>query len=31
MKYWAGIDSVVLTPENHIEELPKFLISRTAR
>ena len=31
LKYWAGIDSVVLTPENHIEELPKFLISRTAR
>ncbi len=31
LKYQAGIDSVVLTPENHIEELPKFLISRTAR
>ena len=31
LKYQAGVDSVVLTPENHIEELPKFLISRTAR
>jgi|TARA_B100001971_G_scaffold186203_1_gene185988 uncharacterized protein (DUF58 family) len=31
LKYQAGIDSVVLTPENHIEALPKFLISRTAR
>jgi len=31
LKYQAGIDSVVLTPENHVEELPKFLISRTAR
>ena len=31
LKYQAGIDSVVLTPDNHIEELPKFLISRTAR
>lgn len=31
LKYQAGIDSVVLTPKNHIEELPKFLISRTAR
>ena len=31
MKHQAGIDSVVLTPENHIEELPKFLISRIAR
>jgi uncharacterized protein (DUF58 family) len=31
LKHRAGIDSVVLTPENHIEALPKFLISRTAR
>ena len=31
LKYQAGIDSVVLTPDNHIEELPKFLISRPAR
>ena len=31
LKYQAGIDSVVLTPDNHYEELPKFLISRTAR
>ena len=31
LKHQAGIDSVVLTPENHIEALPKFLISRTAR
>ena len=31
LKHRCGIDSVVLTPENHTEELPKFLISRTAR
>ena len=31
LKHRCGIDSVVLTPENHAEELPKFLISRTAR
>ena len=31
LKYQAGIDSVVLTPENHAEALPRFLISRTAR
>lgn len=31
LKHKAGIDSVVLTPGNHIEALPKFLISRTAR
>ena len=31
LKHHAGIDSAVLTPQNHIEELPKFLISRTAR
>ena len=31
LKHQAGIDSAVLTPQNHIEELPKFLISRTAR
>ena len=31
LKHQAGIDSVVLTPENHVEALPKFLISRTAR
>ena len=31
LKHEAGIDSVVLTSENHLEALPKFLISRTAR
>ena len=31
LKHRCGIDSVVLTPQNHREELPKFLISRTAR
>jgi len=31
LKHHAGIDSAVLTPKNHLEELPKFLISRTAR
>jgi hypothetical protein len=31
LKRKAGIDACVLTPDNHIEELPKFLISRTAR
>ena len=31
LKHKAGIDSCVLTPENHLEALPKFLISRTAR
>ena len=31
LKHRCGIDSVVLTPQNHFEELPKFLISRTAR
>ena len=31
LKHQAGIDSVVLTPDNHLEALPKFLISRTAR
>ena len=31
LKHRCGIDSVVLTPDNHTEELPKFLISRTAR
>ena len=31
LKHKAGVDSVVLTPENHIDELPKFLIARTAR
>ena len=31
LKHRCGIDSVVLTPENHTEELPKFLIARTAR
>ncbi len=31
LKHNAGIDSAVLTPQNHLEELPKFLISRTAR
>ena len=31
LKHRCGIDSVVLTPEGHAQELPKFLISRTAR
>ena len=31
LKHESGVDSVVLTPENHAEELPKFLIARTAR
>ena len=31
LKHRCGIDSVILTPDNHTEELPKFLISRTAR
>lgn len=31
LKQTCGVDSVVLTPENHPEELPKFLIARTAR
>ena len=31
LKHQSGIDSVVLTPENHGQALPKFLISRTAR
>ena len=31
LKYKSGVDSVVLTPENHMEGLPKFFISRTAR
>ena len=31
LKNRCGIDSVVLTPTNHIEELPKFLMSRMAR
>ena len=31
LKHHCGIDSVVLNPENHMDELPKFLISRTAR
>ena len=31
LKHQAGIDSCVLTPANHLEALPKFLISRTAR
>ena len=31
LKNRCGIDSVVLTPDNHTEELPKFLIARTAR
>ena len=31
LKHQSGIDSVVLTPDNHTEALPKFLISRTAR
>jgi len=31
LKNKCGIDSVVLTPENHTEALPKFLIARTSR
>lgn len=31
LKHRCGIDSVVLTPENHVETLSKFLIARTAR
>ncbi len=31
LKHQSGVDSVVLTPDNHAEALPKFLISRTAR
>ena len=31
MKHESGVDSVVLTPDNHGEELPRFLIARTAR
>ena len=31
LKHSCGVDSVVLTPDNHTEELPKFLIARTAR
>ena len=31
LKRQSGIDSVVLTPENHGDALAKFLISRTAR
>ena len=31
LKRQSGVDSVVLTPENHHEALVKFLISRTAR
>ena len=30
LKNQSGVDSVVLTPENHTEALPKFLIGRTA-
>ncbi len=31
LKHHSGVDSVVLTPENHTEVLSKFLIARTAR
>ncbi len=31
LKHKCGVDSVVLTPENHTEALPKFLISRMLR
>ena len=31
LKHHCGIDSVVLTPENHHDELSKFLIARMAR
>ena len=31
LKHKASVDSVVLTPDNHIDELPKFFIARTAR
>ena len=31
LKHQCGIDSAVLTPENHADELAKFLISRMSR
>lgn len=31
LKNKCGVDSVVLTPDNHTEALPKFLISRMSR
>ena len=31
LKHKSGVDSVVLTPENLAEALPKFFIARTAR
>ena len=31
LKHRSGVDSVVLTPDNHIDELPRFFIARTAR
>ena len=31
LKHKSGVDSVVLTPENHAETLPKFLVARTSR
>ncbi len=31
LKHKSGVDSVVLTPQNHAEALPKFFIARTAR
>jgi uncharacterized protein (DUF58 family) len=31
LKHKCGVDSVVLTPGNHTEALPKFLISRMSR
>ena len=31
LKHKSGVDSVVLTPDNHIDELPRFFIARTAR
>ena len=31
LKHMSGVDSVVVTPDNHAEELPRFFIARTAR
>ena len=31
LKHKSGVDSVVLTPDNHIDELPRFFIARTSR
>ena len=31
LKHQCGIDSAVLTPQNHVDELAKFLVSRMSR